>query len=257
MSGSTWKTGAPVTRAKPIARPTGAQLGRQLLMLGLIGVVWAIGLAVVLSATGTGAENIIVNLPDTPTPAVKPTRVPATAIAAAPPTSTPTALAPTIAPSPTSAPTTSASTVTASTQPPTVAATSRATVTKSATPTKAPTTAPTAAADPSPTVVATAASGGGGSGGAVSFSQGVKPILDRVCVKCHGGEQTNASLVLKSYDQIIAGSENGPVIAPGDPANSLLVDLITKGKMPKKGPHLLPSEIRTISDWIKAGALNN
>ena len=64
-------------------------------------------------------------------------------------------------------------------------------------------------------------------------------------------------LVLKTYAEIMTGSDNGPVIAPGNPANSLLVDLITQGKMPKNGPRLLPGEIRTITDWVAAGAANN
>ena len=78
-----------------------------------------------------------------------------------------------------------------------------------------------------------------------------------MCVKCHGGEEVKEGLVLKTYAEIMAGSDNGPVIAPGDPANSLLIDLITRGKMPKKGPKLLPGEIRIITDWVAAGAVNN
>jgi len=76
-------------------------------------------------------------------------------------------------------------------------------------------------------------------------------------VKCHGGEEVNEGLVLKTYAEIMAGSNNGPVIAPGDPGNSLLIDLITQGKMPKKGPKLLPGEIRIITNWVAAGAANN
>jgi hypothetical protein len=53
------------------------------------------------------------------------------------------------------------------------------------------------------------------------------------------------------------GSDNGPVIAPGDPANSLLVDMIQKGKMPKRGPRLLPRQIQAIVDWVTAGAPDN
>jgi hypothetical protein len=55
----------------------------------------------------------------------------------------------------------------------------------------------------------------------------------------------------------MAGSWNGPVVEPGSAADSYLAEQIISGKMPKKEPRLLPSEIRIISDWIDAGALDN
>jgi hypothetical protein len=76
-------------------------------------------------------------------------------------------------------------------------------------------------------------------------------------VKCHGGEEVKEGLVLQTYADIMAGSDNGAVIVAGDPANSLLIDLITRGKMPKQGPRLLPGEVRVITDWVIAGAANN
>jgi mono/diheme cytochrome c family protein len=91
----------------------------------------------------------------------------------------------------------------------------------------------------------------------VSFQRDVLPIFTQICVKCHGGEKTQKSLVLKTYDDLMQGSENGPVVEPGDPGNSLLVDMIVQGKMPKNGPKLLPRQIQTIVDWINAGAPNN
>ncbi len=91
----------------------------------------------------------------------------------------------------------------------------------------------------------------------VSFQRDVLPILTRVCVKCHGGERTQKSLVLKSYDDLMQGSENGPVVVPGDPSNSLLVQMVAQGKLPKSGPKLLPRQIQTIIDWIQAGASDN
>jgi len=246
MSSSTWKTGSPIRRTGPIGRVTRADVVRQLVIAGVIGAVWLGVVIIAVSVAGTGAENITVNQPDYP-PA-------ATAVAAAPTSVVPTTAAspttaPTVAASPTSSPTRSAPTQAPSQAPtstatkPAATATTAAAATTAATPTTAaaPTTAPTAAS----------------SGGAVSFSGDVKPILDRVCVKCHGGEETKEGLNMTSYDQLMAGSDNGPVITPGDPINSLLIDLITKGKMPKQGPKLLPAQIRTISDWVAAGAKNN
>lgn len=242
MSGSTWKTGTPIRRTGPIGRLTSADVIRQLIIAGVIGAVWLGVVIVAVSVAGTGAENITVNQPDYP-PA-------ATAVAAAPATAAPATTVPTTAASPTSDPTDApAQAPTSTVTKPAATATSAATATAAATATTAST--PTTAA--APTSAPTAAS----NGGAVSFSGDVKPILDRVCVKCHGGEETKEGLNMTSYDQLMAGSDNGPVITPGDPVNSLLIDLITKGKMPKQGPKLLPAQIRTISDWVAAGAKNN
>jgi uncharacterized membrane protein len=91
----------------------------------------------------------------------------------------------------------------------------------------------------------------------VSFANDVMPILQNRCFNCHGGEQTKEGLSVASYESLMAGSDNGPVVVPGDAANSLLAQQLLNGKMPKKGPKLTPSQIQIIVDWINAGALNN
>jgi hypothetical protein len=93
--------------------------------------------------------------------------------------------------------------------------------------------------------------------GSVSFAKDVGPILSNSCVDCHGGNQTKAGLDLKTYDGVMAGSFNGAVIVPGKTADSLLLQLIADGKMPKRGPKLTAEQIQVINDWIAAGALNN
>jgi len=55
----------------------------------------------------------------------------------------------------------------------------------------------------------------------------------------------------------MAGSDNGPVVIPGDVKNSLLVELITTQEMPKRGPKLTPLQIQLITDWVNQGALDN
>jgi hypothetical protein len=49
----------------------------------------------------------------------------------------------------------------------------------------------------------------------------VLPIFTSVCVKCHGGEKTEEALVLKTYADVMKGSDNGLVIEPGKSADSL------------------------------------
>jgi mono/diheme cytochrome c family protein len=91
----------------------------------------------------------------------------------------------------------------------------------------------------------------------VSFARDVLPIFTQICMKCHGDEAAQHGLVLKSYADVMQGSDNGPVVVPGDPANSLLVDMVATEKMPKHGPRLLPKQIRAIVDWVTAGAPDN
>jgi mono/diheme cytochrome c family protein len=83
------------------------------------------------------------------------------------------------------------------------------------------------------------------------------PILNASCVKCHGVEQVKEGLDMTSYAVLMAGSFNGPVIAPGDAANSFLVQQVVEGEMPKRGPKLTAEQIQIISDWVNQGALNN
>lgn len=91
----------------------------------------------------------------------------------------------------------------------------------------------------------------------VSFVNDIMPIIQSRCVNCHGGDRIEEGLLMTTYANIMAGSENGPVIVPGDPVNSLLVELITNQKMPKRGPKLTPPQVQIITEWVAAGAPNN
>ena len=62
---------------------------------------------------------------------------------------------------------------------------------------------------------------------------------------------------MNTYETLLAGSQNGPVIVPGDANDSLLIEKVVEGDMPKRGPKLTPLQIQTLKDWINAGALNN
>ncbi|MBM3124450.1 MAG: hypothetical protein FJZ87_05160 [Chloroflexi bacterium] len=122
-------------------------------------------------------------------------------------------------------------------------------------PTSAPTetAAPTATIPPTetPTVELTRAAAG------ISFANDIYPILESRCLNCHGGERVEEGLVMRSYADIMAGSDNGPVVVPGDSANSQMAILLLNNKMPKRGPKLTPPQVQLIVDWIDQGALNN
>jgi mono/diheme cytochrome c family protein len=91
----------------------------------------------------------------------------------------------------------------------------------------------------------------------VSFSKDVLPILQGRCVSCHAGPGAPRGLDMTSYSSLMAGAANGPVVVPGNPDGSPFIQMILQGTMPKSGPKLLPKQIQTLSDWVKAGAPNN
>lgn len=91
----------------------------------------------------------------------------------------------------------------------------------------------------------------------VSYAKDVRPILESRCASCHMGEFVSEGLDMNTYKSLLEGSENGPVIDPGDAKHSLLIEKVTEGKMPKRGPKLTPAQIQILTDWINAGAPNN
>ena len=129
-------------------------------------------------------------------------------------------------------------------------------------PTEAPTSAPlpTDTAAPADTAVATepaAATEPPAQGATVSFTSDILPIIESRCINCHGGQRTEKGLDMKTFDNLMGGSENGPVVTPGDAAHSKFVELVANQKMPKRGPKLTPPQVQLFMDWVNQGALNN
>jgi len=62
---------------------------------------------------------------------------------------------------------------------------------------------------------------------------------------------------MRTHASLMAGSDNGPVVMPGDAADSLFVELVTTQKMPKRGPKLTPPQVQLITEWVNQGALDN
>lgn len=92
----------------------------------------------------------------------------------------------------------------------------------------------------------------------VGFETDVKPVLTIACAKCHSGAGAEGKFSVDSLTAILEGGKGyGKVIAPGDPAKSSLLTIIT-GKdedIPKPEVHkLTPKEVTLITEWIKQGA---
>jgi len=89
----------------------------------------------------------------------------------------------------------------------------------------------------------------------------VLPILLLRCAACHGARLQRGGLDLRSIASLRAGSDHGPVLVPGDPAASLLIERIETEACPPRGQLLKyfvrrppGSELQVLRDWIAAGA---
>ena len=91
---------------------------------------------------------------------------------------------------------------------------------------------------------------------APTFSGSVLLIFESKCAACHG---TMGAWNAASYSSVMTTGAHGPVVIPGDPTNSLLVQKLQGTQqigvlMPPAGK-LSDAEIQIIIDWILNGAL--
>lgn len=100
----------------------------------------------------------------------------------------------------------------------------------------------------------------------ISFKNDVKPLLDKHCLSCHGQSgagQRAADLRLDSYENLMAGGRNGPVVTAGRVEKSPLIIFIhpsmdASKQMPMRAAEkLTKSEIGVIEAWVRQGAKNN
>jgi hypothetical protein len=97
----------------------------------------------------------------------------------------------------------------------------------------------------------------------VSYSTDIDPIFStKDCKICHTAD-ISPHLDLTTYQGLMRGSDNGPVVVPGDPDNSLLFLKVAYDnppiglRMPMGRAPLTQSQIRLLEDWINQGAKNN
>jgi mono/diheme cytochrome c family protein len=94
----------------------------------------------------------------------------------------------------------------------------------------------------------------------VDYQKQILPILEANCFECHGGDQRKGGLSLQSYAEVLEGGKNGPIVRPGNSANSLVVHRITGvggDQMPKDAAPLSAAEIALVARWIDEGARAN
>jgi len=92
------------------------------------------------------------------------------------------------------------------------------------------------------------------------FTVRVEPVFAQNCVGCHGPSRQKGNLRLDSYEGVLRGGKNGPIVKAGDLIHSELfqrVSLATGSEkiMPPQGkPALSADQIKLLELWISAGA---
>src|SRR5438552_8366103 len=79
-----------------------------------------------------------------------------------------------------------------------------------------------------------------------SYARQVKPFLAKYCLECHSGDKAKGGLSLETYQSLQKGGDNGPVLVPGKPDESRIIQFVEgKDKLvmpPKKAKQPKPEE---------------
>jgi len=84
-------------------------------------------------------------------------------------------------------------------------------------------------------------------GGKITYADPIGPLLTQRCGACHGQA---AGLDVTRYQTLMAGSQNGPAVIPGDPEGSRIVQVLREGHFAS----LSPEELDLLIAWIRDGA---
>ncbi len=87
------------------------------------------------------------------------------------------------------------------------------------------------------------------------FESDVLPLLKAKCISCHNSKARRAGLSLETRDDLLTGGKTGAAVMPGRSVDSLLVAMVSTGKMPLGGTPLTVEETTSIRNWIDTGAL--
>ncbi|MCC6508979.1 MAG: DUF1549 domain-containing protein [Pirellulaceae bacterium] len=92
----------------------------------------------------------------------------------------------------------------------------------------------------------------------VDFSHEVVPLLKKHCVKCHAGDSKKGGFSFNTRQDLVEGSENGPVVELGKADASRLIDVVISTdadeRMPPEGDRLSRVEVDLLKRWINEGA---
>ena len=90
----------------------------------------------------------------------------------------------------------------------------------------------------------------------VSFTRDIGPMLDRICLGCHSGNNPTGGLSMTTFAGLMRGGDSGPVIRPGDAENSRLFRLVgglELPRMPGNQSRIRRSEYAALKTWFEEG----
>jgi len=62
----------------------------------------------------------------------------------------------------------------------------------------------------------------------VTYARDVRPLFEASCLECHGERRQRAGLRLDTLDGVLAGSDEGPVVIPGNSKESILARAVAR-----------------------------
>jgi cytochrome c553 len=91
---------------------------------------------------------------------------------------------------------------------------------------------------------------------AAFFESKVRPVLAANCFVCHGEKEQRGRIRLDTRANMVAALKGGPVVMPGSPETSRLIQAVRQTgavKMPPNGK-LRDTDIAALAEWVKMGA---
>ncbi len=89
----------------------------------------------------------------------------------------------------------------------------------------------------------------------------VLPIFQARCVVCHGKREQRGGLDLRTRETRLAGGDSGPLLVPGSPDASLIIQKIEAGEMPPPDMQYdyavrnpTDAEVAKLRQWVASGA---
>ena len=91
----------------------------------------------------------------------------------------------------------------------------------------------------------------------ITFTDHIRPVMERSCWNCHGEAAQLSGLDLRTREGALKGGSKGPVIIPGRANESRLFKLVAgldRPPMPMTGDRLTDVEVESFRIWINEGA---
>jgi mono/diheme cytochrome c family protein len=91
---------------------------------------------------------------------------------------------------------------------------------------------------------------------APDFEKSYAAIIIKNCLSCHNSSQSRGKLDLSRREGLFRGGKGGPVVEPGKPDDSYLIERVAEGSMPprSRGKRLSRDDVARLTAWVRAGA---